>query len=158
MSASSSTIRMSAAICYPALSLGGGGVRRARHVFAPRGGVAGVGEMQAHPGALAAGGVEQFDAAAMVLDNLRDDRQAKPRAFRARRHVGLEQALPVFLRKTLAVVDHVDGDDAVVAAREPDENARRRPVLALVSPAMPSVAFFTILVSACEISRRSKRA
>src|SRR5690606_15543581 len=54
--------------------------------------------------------IVQFQMAAMVLDDLLDDRKAEPRALFPRRHIGLEQPLAVFTRQPLAVVDHVDRD------------------------------------------------
>ena len=72
------------------------------------------GEAQAHPGAAPAGGdvgcVEQFHASAMLLQDLADNRETEAGAFLARRHIGLEQAVAIFLRQAGAVVDHVDHD------------------------------------------------
>ena len=55
--------------------------------------------------------VEQFDAAAMVLEDLDDDRQTEAGAFGARRHIGLNEAMPVFARKSFAVVADRDLDE-----------------------------------------------
>ena len=81
-----------------------------------------------------AGCVEQLDAAAMLLHDLADDREAEAGAPLARRHVGLEQPLAVLAREALAVVGDVDHDD-----RRPRARRRRsiRPSPALLARARP---------------------
>src|SRR3954451_9197598 len=74
--------------------------------------------------------VVQFEHAAMVLDDLLDDRQAKAGALFARRHIGLEQPLAILARQTLAIVDDIDADLAVLDAGD-DANDAGLPVLAL---------------------------
>src|SRR5438105_7484215 len=59
--------------------------------------------------------VVQFEPAAMVLHDLLDDSEAKAGAFFARRHVGLEQPLPILARKPFAIVDNVDSYGAILA-------------------------------------------
>src|SRR5690349_5577891 len=49
-------------------------------------------------------GVDQIDRAAMLLNDASNDREAEAGALLAGRDVGLEQALPVFFRPSLAVV------------------------------------------------------
>src|SRR5664279_6246657 len=94
MSASSSTIRISAAM--PSL-----GFRHLSLFGLNRFNLAGGGEYHAHPGAALArnllGSIAQFDGAAMIFDNATDDGEAKPRALFARRDIGVEQPVAVFL-------------------------------------------------------------
>ena len=115
-------------------------------------------EAQAHPGAAFAGRflrrVEQLDAAAMLLENAADDGETEAGALLARRHIGLEQAVAVFLRQADAVVDHVD-DDVVAVASQPTPGCGRARARRGGTAAIASVAFLMMLVSACEISRRS---
>ena len=56
--------------------------------------------------------VEEFDAAAMVLEYLDDNRQAKPGSFGSRRHIRLDQTVPILARKTFAVVADSDLGEA----------------------------------------------
>src|SRR6185312_927333 len=60
--------------------------------------------------------IMEFELAAMVLHDLLDDGEAKPRPLLARRHIGLEKPLAIVARQSLAIVDHVDADGAVLAA------------------------------------------
>ena len=53
-------------------------------------------------------GVDQFDRAAVLFDDLGDDGEAEAGALLARRHIGLEQPMAVFLRPALAVVGNRD--------------------------------------------------
>ncbi len=69
-------------------------------------------KIQPDPGATPCRRIPQFEPAAVVGENFSDDREAEPRSVGARRHVGFEEPLPVLLGKTVAVVDHVDGDGA----------------------------------------------
>src|SRR5579863_2874991 len=48
-------------------------------------------------------GIDQPDRAAVLLDDAGDDRKAQAGALLARRDVGLEQALPIFLGPALTV-------------------------------------------------------
>ena len=66
--------------------------------------------MQAHAGAAMADGIEQFDPAAVIFEDLGDDRETETGAFAPCRHIGLEQPLAVLDRESLAVVDDVDHD------------------------------------------------
>ena len=91
--------------------------------------------------------------AAVFLENLPDDRETEAGALLARRHIGLEQPVAVLLRQAGAVVDHVDHDLAALALdRDADAAASE---FSGGTAAIASVAFLTMLVSACEISRRS---
>src|SRR5262249_18708334 len=54
--------------------------------------------------------VVQLEMAAMVLDDLLDDREAQARPLLPGGHIGLEQPLAILARQTLAIVDHVDAD------------------------------------------------
>src|SRR5690606_31385811 len=54
--------------------------------------------------------IVEFEAAAVVFDNLAHDREAKARALLASRHVRFEQPLTVFSWQSLAVVDDVDNN------------------------------------------------
>ena len=54
---------------------------------------------------------------AVLLHDLCDDREAEAGALLARRHVGLEQPLAVFLRQADAVVHDIDDDRIVLGAR-----------------------------------------
>ncbi len=74
--------------------------------------------------------VEQLDPAAVVLEDLDDDRQAEPGALRARRHVGLDQAIAVLAREALAVVADGDLDEAADVGLERHEDAPALAVLA----------------------------
>ena len=103
------------------------------------------------------GRVAQFDAPAVLLENAADDGEAKPGALFARGHIGLEQPGAVLLRQADAVVDHVDDDVVAVALRADRRCGRGRARPGGTAP-IASVAFLTMLVSACEISRRSNRA
>ena len=118
-------------------------------------------EAQLHPGAARArnllGRVAQLEAAAMFFENAADDGEAEAGALLARRHIGLEQARAVFLRQADAVVDHVD-DDCPCRRAARCTTMRPRPSSAGGTAPIASVAFLMMLVSACEISRRSKRA
>ena len=82
---------------------------------------------QLHPGAAGArnllGRITQLDATAMFFQNSADDGQPQPGALLSRRHIGLEQARPVFLGQADAVVDHVDDDVFTLAARADDDLA-----------------------------------
>ena len=88
---------------------------------------------------------------------LPDDGEAEAGALLARRHIGLEQPAAVLRRQAHAVVDHVDDD-----RRRPRASRRRGcgrvPRSSGGTAAIASAAFLMMLVSACEISRRSKRA
>src|SRR5439155_23542590 len=70
------------------------------------------GKSQPHPCPARAGpdirSVIELDPAAMVFQDAADDREAKPGALFARRHVRLEQTRPAYLRQADTVVDHVD--------------------------------------------------
>src|SRR5665213_4118848 len=115
MSASSSTMRISAAMPLSAhfVLLFGFGVTR----------MAGGGETNTQPGPALPGdfigGVVQFDAAAMVLNDTADDGEPQPGALFACRDIRFEQPAAVFLRQTDAVIDHID-DDVVAFARGED--------------------------------------
>src|SRR5690606_24894330 len=110
ISSSSSTIRMSDAITY-LLDF---------TVICHRGprliGTAPVGRRQDHcdHGPASAmkirRSVMELQPTSVVLDDLLDDSEAKASAFFPSRHIGLEQALPVFARQALAIVHHVDAD------------------------------------------------
>src|ERR1700722_2356915 len=82
-------------------------------------------DAQLHPGATGArnflGGIAQLDAPAMFFQNAANDGQAQTRALFPRRHIGLEQARPVFLGQADAVVDHVDDDVFVLAPHADDD-------------------------------------
>ena len=84
------------------------------------------GEAQPHPGAALAGATSRTRraarSAAVLFENAADDREAKAGALLARRHIGLEQPVAVFLRQADAVVDHVD-HDVVALARGRDADA-----------------------------------
>src|SRR6185312_13002403 len=60
--------------------------------------------------------VVQFQPAAMVFDDLLDDRETKPGALLTRCHIGLEKALAVLARQALAVVHDIDLDHSVPGA------------------------------------------
>src|SRR5258708_7387850 len=118
MSRSSSTMRMSWPIWFqtdssgcPLLlsgSLCGRRLRRSRRDFLR---VAPEYQTDARTATLA---VVEDEGAAVVLHDLLDDRKAKAGAFAARRHVGLGQPLPAFLRQSLAVVLHDHADRVAV--------------------------------------------
>src|SRR5664279_5832237 len=95
MSASSSTIRISAAM--PSL-----GFRHLSLLGLNRFNLAGGGESHPHPGTALArnlfGSIAQFDGTAMVFDNAPDDGEAEPGALFARRDIGLEPVSYTHLR------------------------------------------------------------
>src|SRR5664279_626852 len=98
MSASSSTIRISLAMLNLRSNFRAGVQNAFALLLRARDG-----EMEAHQRAGTGRSVEQFDAAAMILENFRNDGKAEAGALRPRRHVGLQQPPPVFARKTLAI-------------------------------------------------------
>src|SRR5579875_224787 len=113
MSASSSTMRMSLGMIFHARSTGAlfcgrqilaGKADRALRNFASW-------KIKPDAGALTARRIEKFDTPAMILEDLGDDREAEARAFGARRHIGLEQTMPIFVREAFAVVGDEDFDD-----------------------------------------------
>src|SRR3974390_1108801 len=114
ISASSSTIRMSADMSLP--------VRVLLFRFS-RFGVTCGREPHPHPRPplprdfLA--GVAQLDPAPMILNDAADDGEAESRALLARRNVRLEQPAAILLRQTNAVIDDVD-QNVVVFARGKD--------------------------------------
>jgi hypothetical protein len=52
--------------------------------------------------------IMELEPPAVVLDDLLDDSEAEAGALLARRHIGLEQPLPVLARQTPAIVDDID--------------------------------------------------
>ncbi len=101
--------------------------------------------------------VEQLDAAVMILEYLHDDRQAEPGALGARGHVGFDQFMAILVGKSLAVV--ADGNAREAVGVEPQDDADLAAFFGSIrSASMPSLAFLSTLVSACEISRRSNSA
>ena len=108
-------------------------------------------EAQPHPCAAPAGGdlgrIEQLHAAAVLLQNAPDNGETKAGALLARRDIGLEQPVAIFLRQAGAVVDHVD-HDLVALALDRDSGCGRVPSSSGGTAAIASVAFFTMLVSA----------
>src|SRR5690606_34763561 len=107
ISASSSTTRISDATC--------------EFLISSRSGAAGRHDMrQQHPDHGATAMIEigrrvvQFELAAVLFYDLLDDGEAEARALLSHRHIGLQDAVPVFGRQAIAVVDHID-DEAVRA-------------------------------------------
>src|SRR5262249_41105080 len=88
-------------------------------------------ETQLHPRAAPARillrRIVELDAAAMLFENLADERAPETRLLLAGGHVRLEQAAAILLRQADAVVDDVD-DDVVTVAPGPyvDSSAKRR--------------------------------
>src|SRR5690606_20916541 len=67
--------------------------------------------------------VVQLQPAAMVLDDLLDDSEPQAGALLARRHVRLEQPLPVLARQALAIVHHADLDHPARLPRSDADHA-----------------------------------
>ena len=70
--------------------------------------------------------IAELDAAAVLLEDLADDREAEAGALLAGGDIGLEQPAAVFLRQADAVVDDVD-DDVVAVARRRTRRCGRAP-------------------------------
>src|SRR3978361_2341030 len=92
MSASSSTIRMSVAMLPSRFFCLDRGIIRLRGITAD-------GDEKANAGAASRRCIEQFETAAVIFQNFRDDRQTEAGPFGACRHIRLEQALPALLRQ-----------------------------------------------------------
>src|SRR5690606_33339669 len=103
ISTSSSTTRISDAICKFLISSGAGAAVRC-------------GMRQQHPDHGAVAMIEfrwsivQFQLSAMLLDDLLDDRKSEPGALFAHRHIGLQYPVPVFGGKPVTIVDNVDNE------------------------------------------------
>src|SRR4029079_19053967 len=124
MSASSSTMRISAAISfYPTRPSLCGLFFQKRH------------EAQGDAGAMTAvearRRVVKHDAPLMLLHDAFDDRQTQSRSLRPRGHVGLGQAMPVFVRQADAVVGDADEGGTIFDARFDEDLALDRLILML---------------------------
>ena len=102
----------------------------------------------------AARAVGEGDRAEMLLDDLLDDREAEAGAARARRHIGLDDAVALG-----GQADAVVGDGDARRASSSPARSSSRPRPRSASPpraSIASTAFLTILVSAWPIWRRSQ--